>query len=219
MSLENFSRAPDGGEPGAAQLSLVYEWWCFNTKCRCPEWADMVFAGIAQGNRPPCFPDFPYEQARIYWITTELIQCPPERKDINTALAELEELAEDGFIPAAILLCEILLGMVDDLETGDSWRDDETGVIRALEVLFWSLEAGHRQERRNVRIKIVQILTDYSVFYSEGHDETEIKENIHNLCKVTFPERDDQEFLLSMTRAFVEWVTTPVGPPTKRSRM
>lgn len=211
--------ASDGGEPGPEQLTDVYGGWCLNTKGRCPGWADRVFELIAQGNRPPCFPDFPYEQARIYWIITKLIQGPPMEKDINTALAELEDLAEDGFIPAAILHCEILLGMVDDLETGDTWRDDETGVIRALEILFWSLEAGHRQERRNVRIKTVQILTDYSLFYSEGHDETEIKENIRKLCQVTMTEKDDQEFVLRMVRAFVEWVTTPAGPPTKRPRM
>lgn len=219
MDSGNHFEAPDGGEPGPKQLIDVYGDWCLNTKGPCPGWADRVFVGIAQGIRPPCFADFPYDQARIYWIITKLIQGPPREKDINTALAELEDLAGGGFIPAAILHCEILLGMVEDLETGDTWRDDETGVIRALEILFWSLEAGHIQERSNVRIKIVHTMTDYSLFYSEGRDEAEVKENIRKLCQVTMPERDDQEFLLSMARAFVQWVTTPAGPPSKRSRM
>ena len=213
-----------GGEVGIDDLVRFYLFWGSRTReVLPPEEFHRALLAIAAGNTPPCFAGFPLHEAKIYRIVTVLIYS--NQRNINSALDELFQLAEENFVPATILLIEILLGMIEDLDQADTWRDDETGVVRALRLLFWSTESGHWQERFEVKIRVFRLLRDYGMCYSEGrHPETDVHFRIRKLYKDVARKHDDDENMIEKVREFVEWVTKipvllDVGEPSaKRTR-
>ena len=211
MSLSRFAIGPGGSEPSLPELLEVYRLWSLSPHQKVPEEFHKALLALAQGLPPPCYHGFPIHRAMGYWIVTVLIYS--EKKDINRALDELSQLAENGFMPAAILLVEILLGLIEDLDKADSWRDDETGVVRALGLLFWSTERGHVVVRRGIQIRVFKMLRDYGVFYSKGrHTETAVRIRIRDLYTNVIGKEEDDEFMLEKCRDFVKWVTTPLEP-------
>ena len=183
--------------------------WCRNTDIRVPPEIHEILCIIAQKQEVArVYRNFPYQDAKIYFIWVELVQ----KGRINDALDELLQLGETGFIPAKVIYIEILLGRVETIDDSAKWIDESIGLTYAFGLLLWT---GEDPVRALVREKVVEVIVDYSMHGRQDElnkDDviSKIKEVLTELLKSGGEEEEAEsvDYTQSKINEFIEWVSS-----------